>query len=62
MKIKVKKTKGFDDRRYITLPTGINKKDYRALQEGKVVEVDEKFYNMAKSILEPIKGGGKDGD
>ena len=59
-KIKVKKNGGFDSHRLVTLP-GLSKKDYRELQAGKTVEVDEKFYKLARNILEQVKGG-KDGD
>ena len=61
-KIKVKAKKDFGYRRFITLPPGLNKKDYRALQAGKTVEVTEGFYKLAKNIIEQVKGGGKDGD
>ena len=61
--MKVKATDKFKDHRLITLD-GLSIEDFRALQQGKTVDVNKELYNNNKYIFEVVKAskGVKDGD
>lgn len=67
--MKVKATNDFNYYRLVTLD-GLSVEDFRALQQGKTVDLTKEFYSNNKHILEVVVGskelktskGVKDGD
>ena len=61
--MKVKATDKFNNHRLITLE-GLSLEDFRALQQGKTVDVNKDLYESNKYIFEVVKAskGVKDGD
>ena len=61
--MRVKATNDFSYYRLAVLD-GLSVEDFRALQQGKTVEISKEFYGNNKHILEVIKTskGVKDGD
>lgn len=54
-KVKVRALPAFQNRRLITL-LGLSQKQFRELQAGKTVEINEKYFNS--NLYEKVKSNG----